>query len=162
MGKFCTTTSLDALMYGVKFDSLTSALADKCIEWSENEIKKVLTERYDFSTAVFLTSTSIPPVVRSLCEQLSEGHMWIQMSRGSKQSITRGEAIKKGVIDNMMALNNNDANLFTTAGGIVPDRSDRVKARSNTEDYYTTFDEDSPLKWQQDPTKISDIESERS
>lgn len=160
MGTYCTTTSLDTLMIGTTFDTATTALGDKCITWAEDEINKHLSERYDVSA--FTPSASVPPMVRSLCEQLSMGYMYDAMSRSGKESHTRAERFIDRVMINLSDLVNNKADLVNTAGSSLSELSTRKGVLSNTEDYHTTFDEDDPLDWVIDSDKLNDIESGRN
>ncbi len=157
MGVYATTTSLDTLMVGVNFDTATSSLATKCITWSENEIDKKLCERYDVTDF----KTTVPPIITSLCEQLSMGYLYRQLSRGGKESLNRGDTLIKGVMDNLNALADNKFSIVNTTGSVISSRTDRKTVLSSTNDYYPTFAEDDPLNWKVDSDKLSDIENDR-
>lgn len=161
MGTMATTTSLATLMVGIEFDTATTSLATKCITDGENEIKKMLARRYDTSAAEFNTVASIPPMLTSLCEQLAEGYMYMRMSRGAKESITRAKELLKWPRENLMGLSEGTLDLVNTAGSIIAERSGRKEVLCNTETYSPTFDEDDGLDWAIDSDKLDDIADER-
>lgn len=163
MGSFCTTSALDILMVGVDFDTATSNLALKCIDWAEDEVKKYLSERYDFSSSPFNTTTTTPPLVRTLSEKLAYANMWESMSRGGPESIARAESIRKDALENLKMISDYQAYLLDTAGSAISESTaNHIGVKTNTKDYTSTFDEDDPLNWVVDPDKLDDIESDRS
>jgi hypothetical protein len=161
MGTFCTTTAIDTLMPGITFDSNTTAFVSQVIDWSESEIKSCLGRRYDFSGSPFNTSTSIPPVIRTLCEKLTIGHTHEVMSRGGKESITRGQNMVKQAREQIKMIAERKCNVLDTSGADVLDLDGTNRVLGSHEDYHTTFDEDSPLNWKVDCDKLDDIESDR-
>lgn len=163
MGTFCTTTSLQTLMPGTSFDTGTTNLATKCIEWSENWIKGALSKRYDVSAAPFTVHTTTS-MLTSIGEQLAMGFFWKNSSRGSKESITRGNDLIKDAKEQIMAIANYQDGLLdaTTGSSLVSERSNNPQVLCNTDSYYTTFDEDNPLNWRPDPDKLDDIEDGRA
>lgn len=147
-------------MIGTTFDSVTTALATKLITHSENEINKYLSKRYDIGS--FNTSTSVPPLVTSLCETLVEGYMYQRMSRGSKESMARGKELIGQAIDNLKLIADYKLDLLNSTGSVVTDLSNTAyKIQSSSVNYYNTFNEDDPLNWKVDPDKLDDIDSER-
>lgn len=160
MGTYATTTSLQVLMIGTTFDTLTTALSSKLITHSENEINKYLSKRYDVS--LWNTSTSIPPLVTSLCETLTEGYMYQRMSRGGKEAMSRGDILIKQAIENLTLLANYKMDLLTPTGSVLGDMSNTAyKVLSNTSDYSSTFGEDDELNWKVDSNKLQDIYDSR-
>ena len=162
MGTYTTTTILDTRMVGLNFDAATTTLGSEMITDAENEINKYLCRRYDISSAYFQTTTSIPPLVRSLAAQLAEGYMWMSNSRGSKESISRGEKLIKRVTDNLDLIANYKLHLLDSSGSRITEFSNTAyRVKCNTTDYGTTFNEDDHLSWAADPDKLEDIASER-
>lgn len=157
MGTYATTTSIETLATGYTFNTATSAVASKCIAWAENEIDKKLSRRYD--VASFKTTT--PPLITSLCESLALAYFYENMSRGSKESITRAKIMIDRVMENLTELADGEAALVNTAGSSVPDSFGTTSVKCNTSDYAPTFAEDDPLKWKVDSTKLDDIDSGR-
>lgn len=161
MGIYATTTSLQTLMYGTEFDTATTSLCTKLITHAESEINKYISKRYDISSFND-TSTSVPPILTSLCETLTEGYMHQRMSRGGKDSMARGAALIKQAIDNLTLIANFKADLVDSSGDVISDASGGAyKIVSTTSDYSNTFNEDNPLNWQVDIDKLDDIETER-
>ena len=149
-------------MIGLNFDTVTTSLASEMITDAEAEVNKWIGRRYDLSGATFQTSTSTPPIIRMLTTQLAEGYMWRSMSRGSKESITRGDGLIKGVLENLKQIADYRADLFNTLGGLINDMSNTAyRVLSNTKDYSNTFNEDDAENWTVDEDKLSDISDER-
>lgn len=156
MGTYATTTSLQVLMIGTTFDSLTTSLSSKLITHAENEINKYLSKRYDVS--LWNTTTSVPPLVTSLCETLSEGYMYQRMSRGGKDAMARGEVLIKQAIDNLELIADYKLDLLDSSGNVLVDMSNTAyRVLSNTSDYSQTFNEDDELNWKVDSSKLQDI-----
>lgn len=161
MGTYCTTTSLQILMIGTVFDSLTTSLANKLITHSENEINKYLSKRYDIGSFID-TSTSVPPIVTSICETLAEGYMHQRMSRGGKESMARGKSLIDQAIANLTLISEFKADLFDSNGDIIADSENTpFKIQSSTVNYANTFNEDDQINWEVDQTKLDDIDTER-
>ncbi len=149
-------------MVGVTFDNKTISLSKNCIKEAENEINKWVSKRYNITS--YLTTTaysSLPPLLQTWNDRLAEGYMWVRLSRGSKESISRGKELIKDVKDCLMALADNEIDLFDSSGSIVSELENPQQVLSNTEDYHTTFDEDDPLNWSIDKDKVDDIISDR-
>lgn len=162
MGLYATTTSLETLMIGTTFDSLTSSLATKLITHAENEINKYLSKRYDIGD--WYTSTaSVPPIITSWCETLAEGYMYQRMSRGGGEAMDRGKELIDQVLKNLDLVANYKLDVLDSSGSVVADMENTsYRVLSNTSDYANTFNEDSELNWSVDQQKLDDIESERS
>jgi hypothetical protein len=162
MGLYATTTSLDTVMVGVNFDTATTALASKKIDQAEQEVNRALSERFDLSSSYFQTTTSIPPMVRSLTEQLAEGFTWIAIARGSKETQKRGQDMVESARLGLKAIHDFEANLLDSAGSAIPDQSDTsYQIRCNTSSYVPTMNEDTVTAWRVDPTKLDDIADSR-
>lgn len=161
MGIYATTTSLQTLMIGTSFDTATTSLATKLITHAENEINKYLSKRYDVSSFND-TSTSVPPIVTSLCETLSEGYMHQRMSRGGKESMARGKELINQCLENLKSIAEYKLDLMDSSGDRINDISTGAfLIKSTTENYSNTFNEDDPVNWEVDQDKLDDIDSER-
>lgn len=162
MGTYATTTALATVMVGVTFDTATTALASKMIDRAEAEVNKYLSRRFDLTSAYFQTATSIPPLVRSLTEQIAEGMAWKSMSRGAEESLERGDALIKSALENLVLIQSFKSDLVNTAGSVIPDFGNTaMRVKSNTAGYVSTFAEDSELAWRVDPNKLDDLANER-
>lgn len=160
MATYSTLTTLQTLMVGTQFDSKSTSLATQCLDDAEAEVNKYLSKRYDLTT--FNTSTSIPPLVRTLTNRLAQGYMWIHQSRGRKETITYGEKYIKMALENLQMIADYKLDLLDTSGSAVVDTANSsYQILSNTDDYVNTFNEDDPLNWDVDSNKLEDISSER-
>ena len=161
MGAFATTTSLAVKMVGTVFDTATLALASACIYDAENELKKHLCKRYDFSAAPFLTTTTLPPMMTTLAERLAIGYMYENMARGSTEGYARADRYIKGAMDNVQSMLNGDAQLTDSSGSLVTEIDGDWAIKSATDLYPNTFNEDDPKNWAVSITKLEDIADER-
>lgn len=162
MGTYATTTSLQIIMVGVNFNTLTTSLATKMISQAEAEVNRYLSKRYDLTSNTFHTSTSIPPLVTALTERMAEGYMWKAQSRGGKESLKRGEDLIKETRESLQAIAQYKMDLLDTSGSVIVDMSNTsYRVLCNTTNYTPTFNEDSELLWQQDSDKLDDIYNER-
>ena len=160
MSFYCTTSTLETLWGGATFEDLT-ATASKAITQAENEINKVLSKRYDVNQWQD-TTTSVPPMVTTLCEWLSLGYTYEFTARGSKDAYTRADRWIKKAHDNMSDIIEGKVNLVDSDGVVLEDGSAKIQILSGQEDYHSTFDEDDPLLWGPDSDKIQDIGDGRS
>ncbi len=163
MGTYATTTSLDDMMIGTTFDTATTALVTKAIDHAETEIDKYLSKRYDVSVSPFLSATSVPPLVTSLCERMAMGYYYWWNSRGGKDGDTRGQSFLKEAKENLQQIADYKLDLLDINGDPIADMSNTAfRIKSSTETYSSTFDEDSELDWAVDSDKLSDIYDGRS
>ena len=156
MGTYCTTSSLETLWGGASFTDLTST-ADAMITQAENEINKMLSKRYDMSAAIFQTSTSVPPMVTTLCEWLSLGYLYEITARGSVDAYARADRFINKAHENIEGILENKYDLVDSDGDPLADDGTQFTILSNQTDYAPTFNEDSDLNWEVDPDKIDDI-----
>jgi len=159
MGKYLdTATSLSEIMIGTTFDTATTALAVRQVTWAEAEVDKYLSKRYDLSA--WNTLTSVPPIVRSLTEDLSAGKTYIYNSRGGTKQREHGESLIEMALDNLKQIADGELGIADTTGAIIPEdtgSNSSTQVLCNTTDYATTFDEGDPLNWRVDDDKLSDI-----
>lgn len=160
MGTFATTTSLQTLLPGVTFDTATTSLASMCITWAEGFIRTNLARRYDMSASPFNTTTSIPTHITSITEKMAMGHYYKNSSRGSKESISRGEALLTEARNEILSIARYETDLVDTSFTAIANRSSEIYA--STSAYHTTFDEDDPVNWDVDQDKLDDIDTARS
>lgn len=159
MGRYATTTSLEIVMVGTTFDSLTTSLCTKMITNAENEVNKYISKRYDVSA---FTTTSMPPLLTSLTETLAEGYMYQRMARGGKDGLAHGKALIDMALANLEKIASRELDLLSSAGTPVSEfASSSYQILSSTSDYTPTFNEDSSLDWEVDEDKLDDIEDGR-
>jgi len=146
-------------MIGTDFDTATTALCSKMITHAENEVNKYLSKRYDISSF----TSSVPPLVTSLTETLTEGYTYQRMSRGNKEWRDRGLELVNMALENLKLISEYKLDLVDSSGNVLTDMSNTAfRCLSSTDSYANTFNEDSELNWKIDSTKLDDIESERS
>jgi len=148
-------------MVDTTFNTATTALCSSLIIDAENEIRKRLSKRYDVSADAFQTSTSTPPMVTTLCEWLTMGYMYENLSRGGTEAFGRADRFLKKANDNIDDILNFKANILNTTGSTIAEGSESLPMYSNSDDYSSTFDEDDPLKWTVDKDKLDDISDDR-
>lgn len=156
MGTYCTTSSLETLWGGASFSGLTST-AEKMITQAENEIDKMLSKRYDMGSAIFQTSTSVPPMITTLCEWLSLGYLYENTSRGSVDAYARADRYIKKAHENIQGILDNKYDIVDADGDPISDNGTQFTILSNQTDYHQTFNEDDPLNWNVDSDKLDDI-----
>lgn len=162
MGTFATYTTLDTLIPGIGINTTTAqSLGSRCIDWAEGFVKAKLARRYDVSA--WSTFAATPPQVKYITEQIATGHFFQQISRGAPESLTRGQNLIDKGSDQLMMIAKNECDLVNTAGSFVTERttSAREDVICSSSAYHTTFDEDNPLNWEVDSSKLSDIASGR-
>ncbi len=162
MGVFSTTTTLDTVMVGVTFNTATTSVATECITWSEDEIRKYLSKRYDMSSAQFQTSTSTPPMVKTWATRMACGYLEMQISRGGTEALKRGQDKVDSVIDNLKLVKSGALDVLNTAGSSLTEGANSAfKIDSNASGYEQTFNVDDPLDWEVDSDRLNDIEDDR-
>jgi hypothetical protein len=157
---FATTGAIFVKMVGTTNNTATAALATQCITDAENEIKKRLCKRYDFSASPFLTTTTYPPMIITLTENLAIGYMYESLARGGKESFVRADRFIKRVMDNLEQLQNGDAQLVGVSGTAVDEISGDWAIHA-TDSYPNTFNEDDPKDWSPSQDKLDAISDER-
>lgn len=163
---YSTNTTIFTNMVGVTNDTSSAALVNNMIKEAEAEINKWVSKRYDISayqtTTASTTTGGAPPLLQAWCNRLSEGYAWIRLSRGSDERIAIGKELVEDVKECLKALANNEVDLVDVSGALLTELDNPMPVLSNTNDRFSTFDEDDPLNWTVDPDKLDDINSGRS
>lgn len=161
MGVYATTTSMQTIMVGTNFDTITTNLMGKMITHAENEVNKYISKRY--SVARF-TTTSMPPLLTSLTETLAEGYYFLRNSRGGgADSVNYGKELIKQAQSNLQMIADRKLDLLGSDGDPVDESANSsYQIKSSTLNYSLTFNEDDELDWKVDQDKLDDIESGRS
>lgn len=161
MGLYATTTGIETMAVGIQFTGLTT-VASECITQAENEINKKLSRRYDIGSSYFQTTTSIPPMVRDMALRLGLGYFYEATARGGKESYTRADRYINGVMANLDDILAMKVDLVNSLGAALTTISTYMGMTSTSSGYSSTFDEDDPLDWAVNSTKLDDINSDRS
>jgi hypothetical protein len=90
---------------------------------------------------------------------MAMGYYFVNSSRGSKESIGRGNALLKEGKDEILAMLKYETDLIDNSFAVVADRNNAIY--NSTANYRPTFEEDNPLKWSVDPDKLQDIGDSR-
>lgn len=155
MGTYVSTvTSLQILMIGTTFDTLTTALGTKCITLAESRINQSLSTKYDVSDF----STTVPPIITSWAERLAVGYMYRYLARGIGDKTNRDRAYIQSVEDELNMLISGKISLVDTSGSQIVEQTGVL---CNTTDYVNTANEDDPINWSVDSDKLDDIADER-
>jgi len=163
MGTYTTITSLDTLMPNYELNTTTSSTpTSQVIDWAESMINSKIGKKYDVSSSPFDAYATTPPLVRTLAEQLSMGYIFKTWSRGGKESLTRGDAMIEMAMEVLDKIADCKIDLVNTGGSVVTKTSTQDDILSNTDGYFSTFDEDDPLHWKVDQDKLDDISDGRS
>jgi len=156
---YCTTTSLETLMIGTTFDTLTTNLATKAITYARNEVDKWCAMRFDVSGWTYGTN---PPITTDWCEKLAVGFMYKAMSRGSKDALKRAASFIDPVMENLKGVVEHKQELLDSTGSALTDSSTGTHyMKSTTEDYHQVFNLDDPLNWSVDQDQLDDISDDR-
>lgn len=161
MSAISTTTSLNLLTPGITFDTATTSLATKCIEMAEAWTKSALSKRYDISASPFTVCTTTSQLT-NLIDEMAVGFLYKFMSRGAKESLTRGQSHIDSAKSAIMEIASYKSNLMNADGsGAVSDSSQNWQVLHSASSYHTTFDEDDQLEWTVDSDKLEDIANGR-
>ena len=161
MAKFCTITSLEARLIGTTLDTITTAAITACCTRAENEVGKYISTRYSFNS--WTTTASTPPIIVSLADDLAIGYFYRDNARGGKDAFVRSNEYLEDARSNLEKILNGKINLLDSSGNLVSELSTgSYSILSNTKDYQSTFDEDSPIAWKVDPEKLEDISDTRA
>jgi hypothetical protein len=110
----------------------------------------------------FNTSTSVPPILRSLTEQYTEGLFWEATSRGGKDAFLRSDRIFSRIDKYLEKISKGMIDLTDTAGAQIPEMPNSNFAVTSTSSGYSeTFNEDDSLSWKVDTDKLTAIASDR-
>lgn len=158
---YCDSTTVANYLIGYDIsDTATAQIVSDSIEDAQNEINKYLGERYDIT--LWDTSTSTPPLVKTICKWYAAGLAIEACSRGDKETMKRSAVLIERATKNLDDLESGKLTIADSTGAAIAKDNDPMQVYSNTEDYPTTFNEDDPLKWKVSKSKKSDIMSDRS
>lgn len=164
MGKYFTTSSISIVLPGfLKSDTTTSdsvgtAIFERAIENTEGYVNSVISRRYDVTA---FTTTSIPPLLRKITEDLS---IYEVLKKTGYRANERNEFLddfkdSKNILEQIAK---GEVELTYTDGSTVAINSNEVsKLKSSTEDYNATTNLDDETNWEVDGDQLEDIEDER-
>ena len=112
------------------------------------------------SSSKFTVAANVPGHITSITEKMAMGYYFKNASRGSKESIARGDALLNDAQAEVMGIAKFEIDLLDNSYAVIAQRSSAV--RDAAANYHPTFGEDDPLLWNVDQNKLDDIESNRS
>lgn len=160
MGAYATTTSFSELLPNflkgntTTSDTFGAAMLSRHIDRAENIVNSYVSTRYS------LPFTSVPPLVRTLTEDIA----CYYAIRGSyvQDGERKNEYMDafKLAMDTLADIKAGLTHLVLSDGSLLnPQASSRYL--SSTKDYTPTFDLDTVTSWKLDPERLTDIEGER-
>jgi hypothetical protein len=164
MSVFCATyTSIQYRLINTDFTNTnTAALFTEAALAADDDIRGHLAKRYDVSSSYFQTSTSAPPLLRKVGQDLTIGYIIEGLSRGSKEDQARSDRYLKRGFSLLEKIANFEMEIFDTAGSLIPgSTTNYAGVKENSSGYHNTFNEDAPTSWAIDQNKLDDIEDER-
>lgn len=164
MSIFCNTyTSIQYRLINTDFtNTLTAALFSEAALAADDDIRGKLAKRYDIASTYFQSTTSAPPLLRKIGQDLTIGYMIEGLSRGSKEDQTRADRYLKRAFSMLDEIANGTMVVYDSAGSSLPvSTSNYAGVQENSSQYHNTFNEDDQKNWKIDPDKLDDIEDER-
>ena len=143
------------------YDKLKNQI-DEHITRADNFINSKIVNRYDISG--FDTTGSVPPLLKTLSEDIATFFTMRNNYSNDNQNYNEWVEKYKDAIDMLDEIREGNMDLVNTTGSQIAIRTDEAlqEVESSTEDYQSFFDEDGPLDWKVDATKIDNIDSDRS
>lgn len=167
MGDYATTTSISLLLPNwLKGNTTTSdapgtAVFDKHITRAESLVNAAVSVRYSLPFIVGTTTSNVPPVLRTLTEDIACGYAL----RGSfaQDGASRNEYPESyfAALDMLKQIEKGEIILTNTGGSVVPTLA-TGRMKSSSENYTPIFGLDEPKQWKRDANEISDQESARN
>lgn len=149
-------------MVDTSFDSVTTALATKCITWAEVEVNKYLSKRYNLAN-YYTTTASVPTMITTWAEWLAVGYTYQGLSRGGVDAFGRADKYIKMAIENLEKVGSYKMDLIDNSGAVVSDFSNTAyRVLSTTDGFVETFAEDTSTSWSQDQDKQDAISDDRT
>lgn len=167
MGDYATTTSISNLLPNwLKGNTTTSdapgtSVFSTHITRAESLVNAAVSVRYSLPFIVGTTTTNVPPLLRTLSEDIACGYAL----RGSfaQDGASRNEYPESyfAALDMLKMIQSGQIVLTDTGGSVI---STRANARiiSSSENYTPVFGLDEPTDWQRDSDEIADQESARN
>ena len=149
-----STTVLQLVPGIVTTDSATMDALNAHIRRSDDVINGKLARRY----AVPFTTTTVPPLVRTIAEDLTAGFLFRSLfTRDSQNTNNWTEDLMKKAFEMLDQISAYEIDLHDTAGALITERDSGSRIDSSSENYYPIFDIDSETSWSIDPERLDDI-----
>lgn len=140
-------------------DAAAASALNEHVRRADGLINGKLARRYD----VPFTSTSVPPLVRRIAEDISAADLFKSMfSRDSQNKNDNLEENKKDALILLDEIRDSKIDLVNTAGSLLTEKSTDTLVDASTENYHPIFDVGSATSWSIDSDRIDDITKRKS
>ena len=165
---YATGTTILTLLPGLP-QSLGSAgydrvisLVDSHVDRADNLVNAKISNRYNVSG--FNTSGSVPPVLRTLSEDITAYYSYRSLFSSDGQNDNEWTDKCKDAIDILNEIREGTMDLVDSSGSMIATRASATvdDIGSTTEDWTATFGEDDPLSWVVDSDKLDSIKDDRT
>lgn len=166
-GSYATVTSVSLLL--PKFlngdtttvDPSGAAVFGKHIQRAEALINSIVGQRYELTFIVGTTTTNVPPILRSLAEDIACYYAMRGTLNQDGKNMNPYLSDYKSAIDTLKLIGSGDMVLVDTSGSQLSPLS-TTRFQSSTKDYSQIFDVDSTTAWRVPPNRDEDLAAERS
>ena len=149
-----STTVLQLVPGIVTTDSATVDALNAHIRRADDTINGKIAKRY----SVPFTSTAIPPLVRTIAEDLTAGFLFRSLfTRDSQNRNDWTEDLMKRAYEMLDQIADGEIDLADTSGALLSERDSTNKIDISTENYYPIFDVDTDTSWNIDSDRLDDI-----
>ena len=154
-----STTVLQLVPGIVTTDSATVDALNAHIRRVDDLINGKLARRY----SVPFTTTTVPPLVRTIAEDLTAGFLFRSLfTRDSQNRNDWTEDLMKRSYETLDQIAAYEVDLVDTAGSLLSERDVANRIDSSSENYYPIFDVDTETSWAIDPDRAQDISDRKT
>ena len=154
-----STTVLQLVPGIVSTDSATMDALNAHIRRADDVINGKLARRY----SIPFTTTTVPPLVRTIAEDLTSGFLFRSLfTRDSQNKNTWTEDLMKKAYEVLDQIAAYEVDLVDTAGSLLAERDVANRIDSSSENYYSIFDVDTDTSWDIDPDRLQDISDRKT
>lgn len=156
---YALSTTVLALVPGISAtDSATADALNAHIRRADDIINGKLARRY----ATPFTTTTIPPLVRTIAEDLTSGFLFRSLyTRDSQNTNAWTEDLMKKAFELLDQIANYEIDITDTAGSLIAEINTGSRLDSSTENYAPVFDIDSETSHLIDADRLTDIDNRR-
>lgn len=156
---YALSTTVLQLVPGITTgQSSTTDALNAHIRRADDIINGKLARRY----AVPFTTTAVPPMVRTIAEDLVSGMLFRSLyTRDSQNKNDWTEDLMKAALERLDQIAEGEIALHDTAGTLIAERGDETILDSSTENFAPTFDLDSETSWEISQARLDTIASSK-
>ena len=167
MGSYATTTSISELIPNFLSGNTTSSdtagtsIFSRHIDRAEGIVNGCVTARYSLPFITATTTTNVPPILRTITEDLACYFALRGAYTQDGQNKNAYYTDYKTAMETLDGIKNGTVKLAYTDGSLVPTVSTN-RFLSSTEGYTPVFGLDDPRVWKRDSDEIDDQEDARN